>query len=229
MIKTLESPLKKYHSLGILKAGELLLQPTDAILAVNNLEQLGILILGVDLWYNQGSDFAEDPNSLDLSDVNDVNQNADSAREFITHHLPKRTTWVSLVFFEESTPATKTEPQSVIISILQQFDDQERNQFFHRLNSLPQNNQEEFIDLLLNTPSREEQRQLIQVFSKPKSKANLGLVASNGKILQSQQSKPKSKANLGLVASNGKILQSQQPHQPQAGWKPTRTVVNKAA
>lgn len=207
MIKTFESLLKKYHSLGILKAGELLLQPTDAILAVNDLKQLGILILGVDLWYNQGSDLAEDPNSLDLSDVNDVIQNADSAREFITHHLPKRTTWVSLVYFEESTPATKTEPQKLLqlLRILQQFEDQEGNQFLRILNSLPRNDQEEFIDLLLNTPSREQQRS-----------EKLILVVNN-KFPQLSQSQ----RYLGVVASN-------EPHQPQAGRKPTPTV-NKAA
>jgi hypothetical protein len=225
MIKTFESPLKKYHSLGILKAGELLLQPTDAILAINDMEQLGILILGVDLWYNQGSDLAEDPNSLDLSDVDDVSQNADSAREFITHHLPKRTTWVSLVYFEESTPATKTKLLE-LLSMLQQFEDQERNQFLRILDALPQK-EEEFIDLLLKTPRRADQRKLIQIFSsisttktsistmeKPEIDLNLPL---------SQRSKPK----LILVVNN-EFRQSQQPHQRQKGGEPTPTV-NKAA
>jgi len=129
MIKKLESLLKKYEHLGILKAGELLLPPTDAIDVINDLGQLGILILGVDLWYSQGLNLAEDPNSLDLSDVNDVIQNAHYAKEFITHHLPKRTTWVSLVCFEESTPATKTEPQK-LLSTLRNFEDKERTQFF---------------------------------------------------------------------------------------------------
>jgi hypothetical protein len=100
MTNTVELLLKKYYPLNILKAGELLLQPTDAILIINDLEQIGILILGVDLWYNQGLNLVEDPNSLDLSEICDITQNAYHAREFISHHLPKRTAWVSLVFSE---------------------------------------------------------------------------------------------------------------------------------
>jgi len=120
-------------------------------------------------------------------------------------------------YFEESyiikpTPATKTELQQ-LHSILQPFDDQETKQFLCMLDSLPRNGQEEFIDLLLKTPSREEQRQLIQVLSsvsteKPEIDLNLPPF---------QRSKPV----LKVVVNNEKIhtdlLQSQQPQQRQEG------------
>ncbi|MBC6424829.1 MAG: hypothetical protein GDA48_12135 [Hormoscilla sp. GM102CHS1] len=56
MIAVLEQPLDKYHHLGIVKAGELLLLPADAISLADELEQMGILILGVDLWYYRSRD-----------------------------------------------------------------------------------------------------------------------------------------------------------------------------
>lgn len=133
-------------------------------------------------------------------------------------------------YFEESyiikpTPATKTKLQK-LHSTLRNFDDQERTQFFRIFKALPQNDQEEFLDLLLETTSRAEQRQLIQALSlisteKSEPKIDLNLPPF-------QRSKPV----LKVVVNNEKIhtdlLQSQQPQQRQEGWKLTPTV-NKVA
>ncbi|MBC6473453.1 MAG: hypothetical protein GDA48_12075 [Hormoscilla sp. GM102CHS1] len=98
MIAVLKQPIDKYHHLGIVKAGELLLRPADAINLADELEQMGILILGVDLWYDLGREIAEDPDSLDLSQVTDVKNNVAIARDFIANKLPSRITFVSLVW-----------------------------------------------------------------------------------------------------------------------------------
>lgn len=98
MIAVLEQPIDKYHHLGIVKAGELLLGPADAINLVDELEQMGMLILGVDLWYYIGQEIAEDPGSLDLSQGTDVKNNAAIARYFIANKLPSRIAFVSLVW-----------------------------------------------------------------------------------------------------------------------------------
>ncbi|CBN56717.1 MULTISPECIES: hypothetical protein [Kamptonema] len=51
MLETLKKVIDKYHTLGMVKADELLLRPTDALRLADELEQRGILILGVDIWY----------------------------------------------------------------------------------------------------------------------------------------------------------------------------------
>ncbi|MFB2879720.1 hypothetical protein [Floridanema aerugineum] len=103
MIETLERLISKYHNLGIIKAEELLLSPKDAISLANELEQRGILILGVDLWYYIDDKIAEDTRSLDLSEVTDVKTSARLAREFISDRLPKRTAFVSFVLEEDQS------------------------------------------------------------------------------------------------------------------------------
>jgi len=140
-------------------------------------------------------------------------------------------------YFEESyiikpTPATKTELQQ-LHSILQPFDDQETKQFYRMLDSLPQNDQEEFIDLLLKTPSRKEQRQLIKELIKEQRPLKvLSSVSTKKPEIELNLSPQRSKPVLKLVVNNGKILddslQSQQPQQRQEGCKLTPTV-NKVA
>ncbi len=98
MIAVLEQPIDKYHHLGIVKAGKLLLRPADAINLADELEQMGMLILGVDLWYYIGQEIAEDPGSLDISQGTDVKNNAIIVRDFIANKLPSRIAFVSLVW-----------------------------------------------------------------------------------------------------------------------------------
>ena len=101
MIEVLEKLIDKYHPLGIVKAEELLLPPKDAVNLVNELEQKGILILGVDIWYFIDNKIAEDPSSLDLSQIKDVKTSARLVKEFITNHLPERTAFVSFVLEDD--------------------------------------------------------------------------------------------------------------------------------
>ncbi|MBD2004234.1 MULTISPECIES: hypothetical protein [Cyanophyceae] len=103
MIATLEKLIDKYQPLGIIKAEELLLRPEHAVLLAYELEQRGILILGVDLWYYIGDKIAEDPGALDLSEITDVKISARLAREFITNRLPSRIAFVSFVLEEDKT------------------------------------------------------------------------------------------------------------------------------
>jgi len=92
--------IDKDETRGIIKAGELLLTPTDALEFIEKIEQRGILILGVDLWCYIGDQIAEDPNSLDLSEIDNHRGSVAIAREFITHHLPEGTAFVSFVVEE---------------------------------------------------------------------------------------------------------------------------------
>lgn len=93
--------LDKYQKLGIIKAGELLLTPQDAVNLAEEITQRGILILGVDLWYYLGDRIVEDPSCLDLSDISDVKVSAEIAKKFITTQLPENIVYVSFVLDTE--------------------------------------------------------------------------------------------------------------------------------
>lgn len=93
--------LDQYQKLGIIKAGELLLTPQDAVNLVEEIAQKDILILGVDIWYYLGDRIVEDPSSLDLSDISDAKINAEIAKNFITTQLPENIVYVSFVLDEE--------------------------------------------------------------------------------------------------------------------------------
>lgn len=103
MIETLEKLISQYQHLGIVKAEELLLHPKDAIRLTDELEQKGILILGVDPWFYIGKKIAEDPRSLDLSEITDAKISVRLAREFISNRLPEGTAFVSFVLEEDQT------------------------------------------------------------------------------------------------------------------------------
>lgn len=107
MLETLKKVIDKYHTLGMVKADELLLRPTDALRLADELEQRGILILGVDIWYYIGDQIAEDPGSLDLSEITNVKVSAKLTREFITTHLPEKTAFVSFVLEEDTNWETE--------------------------------------------------------------------------------------------------------------------------
>ena len=97
MLEVVDRVIEKYRHQGIIKAGELLLSPADAIDLVCDLEVQGIPILGVDCWYYVGQDLAEDPNSLDLSGLKDSQNGANIAKEFIANQLSSKTAFVSLI------------------------------------------------------------------------------------------------------------------------------------
>lgn len=93
--------LDKYSLLGIIKAGEILLQPSDALSLAKELQQENSRIYGVDLWYYRDGKIVEDFNSLDLSDVKDPQESARITQVFLSEHLPKNITLVSLVFDDD--------------------------------------------------------------------------------------------------------------------------------
>ena len=93
--------LDKYQELGIIKAGELLLIPQDAVNLVEEIAQKDILILGVDLWYYLGDQIVEDPSSLDLSNISDTKISVEVAKKFIMTQLPKNIVYVSLILDDE--------------------------------------------------------------------------------------------------------------------------------
>lgn len=93
--------LDKYQELGIIKAGELLLTPQDAVNLVEEIAQKDILILGVDLWYYLGDQIVEDPSSLDLSNISDAKISVEVAKKFIMTQLPENIVYVSLILDDE--------------------------------------------------------------------------------------------------------------------------------
>ncbi|AFZ56363.1 hypothetical protein H6G54_10810 [Anabaena cylindrica FACHB-243] len=64
--------IDEYQKTGFIKAGELLLTPTHALDFIKEIESRDILILGVNLWCYFNDQIAEDPGSLDLSEIDDI-------------------------------------------------------------------------------------------------------------------------------------------------------------
>jgi len=85
-----------------MKAGEMLLQPRAALSLIEELERAGVLILGVDVWYDVDGEIAQSLSSLDLSNSRDRRCNATQAQSFIESSLPEGTVFVSLVFDESA-------------------------------------------------------------------------------------------------------------------------------
>jgi hypothetical protein len=92
--------IDQYQKLGIIKAGELLLTPSNALKFLVEIEQRGILILGVDLWFYMGEQIVEDPSSLDLSEIDNPQESVAISKKFIAHDLPKETAFISFVLDE---------------------------------------------------------------------------------------------------------------------------------
>ena len=98
MLEVVDRVIDKYRHQGIIKAGELLLPPADAMDLLSDLEAQAVSILGVDCWYYADRDLAEDPNSLDLSELEDSSISANIARDFILNKLSAKTAFVSLIW-----------------------------------------------------------------------------------------------------------------------------------
>lgn len=89
--------LDKYRLLGIIKAGEILLKPVEALSLLEELETKHVRVYGVDFWYYQNTKIVEDFNSLDLSNTKDPEESVQIAKTFLMQFLPKEITLVSLV------------------------------------------------------------------------------------------------------------------------------------
>ena len=96
---------KKYHSVGVMRGMELLLRHADALRFVEDCEQLGLTILGMDFYKQEGSDIIELPCSADYSPLSGkedaVERSVAAARRLIKDRLPEDATWVSFVVEEQ--------------------------------------------------------------------------------------------------------------------------------
>ncbi|MDD1416343.1 hypothetical protein MEN41_17505 [Dolichospermum sp. ST_con] len=92
--------IDKYQETGIIKAGELLLSPIDALEFIKEIVDKEILILGVNLWCYVDNKIAENPGSLDLSEIDNPQKSVFVAKKFITQYLPEGTAFVSFVLDE---------------------------------------------------------------------------------------------------------------------------------
>src|SRR5438876_1384078 len=100
--------LNRYKQLGIVKGGELCLHRDDALDLINQLENMGITILGADGWYYArpehrergwlSQDLSADLYVGDHALLGDdpVHGSASVVRQFLLDQLPERTEYVSL-------------------------------------------------------------------------------------------------------------------------------------
>src|SRR6476660_1559511 len=91
---------QKYRPLGRMSSGELLLQHSDALNFVDDCEQLGLVILGLEFFVEQGAkivplDIADYSNVLGMPDA--VHQTVSSTRELIGGGFPSNAQWVTFI------------------------------------------------------------------------------------------------------------------------------------
>lgn len=102
---TAEAPLReKYHAVGREVAGELLLRRRDALRFVEDCERLGLTILGLDFFHEDGESIVPLLTSADygelLGDPDAARRSAAEARSLIERGLPDGATLVSVVVAE---------------------------------------------------------------------------------------------------------------------------------
>src|SRR5262245_14512409 len=98
--------MKKYRSIGLLKAGQLLLKPDDALRLADELEPLGIAVMGLDTWCYKEFEARttlsqEQMQTLEIKpDVligpRAVQESITLVKRFITQSLPPNAVFVSL-------------------------------------------------------------------------------------------------------------------------------------
>jgi hypothetical protein len=92
----------KYLPKGILKAGELLLKPSDAIQLLGELEHANIGVLGINVWYTINDLYAEDLSGMDLSYLlnssNWIHESIQISKKFILEQLTENIERVSFIF-----------------------------------------------------------------------------------------------------------------------------------
>jgi len=96
--------LEAYRSLGIVKGGELCLPPHDALRLADDLEAIGVVVMGLDGWYyiDQDKGMIAQDLSVDLYVGDDVLRSSNSVhnsisivKDFISTRLPERIAFVS--------------------------------------------------------------------------------------------------------------------------------------
>jgi hypothetical protein len=90
---------KKYQTVGVKRGEECLLRHADALRFLADCERLGLTILGMDFYKQEGTDVIE---LLETADYSSLSGQADAAersiaaaRRLIQAHLPDGATWVS--------------------------------------------------------------------------------------------------------------------------------------
>jgi hypothetical protein len=95
----------RYIGKGMLHGSELLLAPEVAAAYLDDLEDAGIGVLGVNLWHNVGNTIAEDLASMNLSELvgqdNWVQNSIAVARKFVTTTLPPDVAYMLIVTGED--------------------------------------------------------------------------------------------------------------------------------
>src|SRR5690349_16373611 len=105
MNEKLPQLMGKYAKQGITKGKLILLRPNDALQFVDELETIGVPILGIELWYyvklEDKDVIAENPVGPDFSDLlsqeNAVQKSVALAKDYIGRNLPEKTAFVSFV------------------------------------------------------------------------------------------------------------------------------------
>src|SRR5438105_253302 len=91
--------LKKYQTVGVRRGEECLLRHADALRFLADCERLGLSILGMDFYRQEGTDVVELPETADYSSLSGQKDAAErsvaAARRLIQAHLPDGATWVS--------------------------------------------------------------------------------------------------------------------------------------
>ena len=90
---------KKYQTVGVRRGQECLLRHADALRFLADCERLGLTVLGMDFYRQEGTDIVELPETADYSSLSGQKDAAErsvaAARRLIQTHLPDRATWVS--------------------------------------------------------------------------------------------------------------------------------------
>ncbi len=105
MATKLPSLIDKYNEIGLKKGSSLLFSPQDALRFANDLEVIGVGIVGLELWYyleKEGqSHIVENPYGpefgMELAPANSVQKSIEAAKNYIAHQLPEDTALVSFV------------------------------------------------------------------------------------------------------------------------------------
>jgi hypothetical protein len=90
---------KKYQAVGVRRGKECLLRHADALRFLADCERLGLTILGMDFYRQEGTDVVELPETADYSALSGQKDAAArsvaAARRLIQAHLPDGALWVS--------------------------------------------------------------------------------------------------------------------------------------
>jgi hypothetical protein len=102
---------KKYQTAGVKRGEECLLRHADALRFLADCERLGITILGMDFYRQEGMDVIELLETADYSSLSGqedaVGRSVAAARRLIQAHLPDGATWVSFTVEKQGTKSSR--------------------------------------------------------------------------------------------------------------------------